>query len=52
MKNFLVDSHRHLNYEGLYERLDEVITEADSNNVKILQTICTRISEIPILKTS
>lgn len=50
MKNFLVDSHCHLNYEGLYERLDEVITEADSNNVKILQTICTRISEIPILK--
>ncbi|MCE3255191.1 MAG: ycfH [Rickettsiaceae bacterium] len=44
--NFLVDSHCHLDLlekEGF--SIDEVMENARQNNVQILQTICTKISE-------
>ena len=50
MNQFLVDSHCHLNYEGLYERLDEVIANANTANVKILQTISTKMADISQIK--
>lgn len=44
--NFIVDSHCHLDLieeKGL--NIDDIIQKADENNVKILQTICTKVSE-------
>lgn len=50
MEKYLVDSHCHLNYPGLCDEVSNVISEANSSGVKILQTICTQMSEISILK--
>lgn len=47
MNNCIVDSHCHLDLieqKGL--KLEEIIENAARNNVKILQTICTRATEI------
>jgi len=47
MNNYIVDSHCHLDLiekQGL--TVQEVIDNALKNNVKILQTICTRVTEI------
>lgn len=55
MKDFLVDSHCHLNMllekEG-YE-MDSILKKAQDNNVKIIQNICTSIEEFDeVLKLS
>jgi TatD DNase family protein len=50
MRKYLVDSHCHLNYPGLYDEVSNVISEANTSGVKIMQTICTKMSEISILK--
>ncbi len=42
---FIVDSHCHLNYEGLKHRVPEVVKAANDAGVKILQSICTRLTE-------
>jgi TatD DNase family protein len=47
MNNYIVDSHCHLDLiekQGI--AFDELVKNSWQNNVKILQTICTRISEI------
>jgi TatD DNase family protein len=44
-KPYLVDSHCHLNYEGLVHRQDEAIENAHKAGVELMQTICTRLSE-------
>lgn len=47
MNNFIVDTHCHLDLiekQGL--KLEEVIENCMKNNVKILQTICTKVPEI------
>ncbi len=47
MFDFIIDSHCHLDLiekKGL--NIDEVLSFAKKNNVKLLQTICTKISEI------
>lgn len=47
MKNFIVDSHCHLDLieeKGL--ALEEILNNCQINKVKILQTICTRITDI------
>ncbi len=47
MFNYIVDTHCHLDLvekKGL--QLEEVITNSLNNQVKILQTICTRVTEI------
>jgi TatD DNase family protein len=41
----LVDSHCHLDFKVLIEDLDAVLIRAKENDVNILQTICTKISE-------
>lgn len=47
MKNYIVDSHCHLDLiEKQGADIDKVIANSLENNVKILQTICTRISQI------
>ena len=50
MKQFLIDSHCHLNYEGIRERLDTVVKDATSGGVGIMQTISTKMSEIDEIK--
>ena len=37
----IIDSHCHLDFPGLYEKLDDVVKRADENMVKLLLTICT-----------
>ena len=47
MQNYIVDTHCHLDLiekQGL--NLEEVIQNSLQNNVRILQTICTRVTEI------
>ncbi len=47
MNNYIVDSHCHLDLiekQGI--TFEEVIKNCEQNNVKILQTICTKVSEI------
>jgi TatD DNase family protein len=47
MFDYIVDTHCHLDLiekQGL--PLDEIMKNSQENNVKILQTICTRVSEI------
>lgn len=44
-KSILVDSHCHLNM--LKEDLSAIISRAENNNVKYMQTICTTIEELP-----
>lgn len=43
--NFIVDSHCHLNYLQKNNNLDEIVKEANDNNVKIINNICTNIEE-------
>ncbi len=50
MRKYLVDSHCHLNYPGLYDEVSNVISEANTSGVKILQTICTKMSEVDTLR--
>lgn len=46
MSNFIIDSHCHLDLiEAKGISADEAIQNAEKNNVKILQTICTKITE-------
>lgn len=52
MLNYIVDSHCHLDLiekQGL--KIDEVIANSLENRVKILQTICTKITEIENILT-
>ncbi len=50
MLNYIVDTHCHLDLiEKQGANIDEVIKNALSHNVKILQTICTRVTEIDLL---
>ncbi len=47
MNSYIIDTHCHLDLieqKGL--KLEEIIENAQQNNVKILQTICTRVTEI------
>lgn len=41
----LVDSHCHLDFEGLAERLPEVIANADAAGVRLMVTISTRVRQ-------
>jgi len=41
----LIDSHCHLNFPDFSADLDDVVADARSQGVKILQTICTEIEE-------
>jgi len=46
----LVDSHCHLDYEVFEEDFSEILQRARNNEVKILQTISTKVTEFPKLK--
>ncbi|MEQ9115539.1 MAG: TatD family hydrolase [Rickettsiales bacterium] len=42
---YIVDSHCHLNFPQFKDYLDDVINRALENDVKLMQTICTKLSE-------
>jgi TatD DNase family protein len=42
---FIVDSHCHLNFKPLFSDLDKVLERAAAAEVKLMQNICTKISE-------
>ena len=46
MKNYLVDTHAHLDFPELYNRLDEVLDNALKNDVKRIVTISTNLNKI------
>ena len=46
MKNYLIDTHAHLDFPVLYSRLDEVLKNAMENDVKRIVTICTNLNKI------
>ena len=46
----IADSHCHLDYENLFNQLDDVIKRAQSNNVKYLLTICTTLESFEKIK--
>jgi len=40
----IADSHCHLDFPSLYDRLDDVVMRAEHNNVKYMLTICTSLN--------
>ena len=50
MHKYLFDSHCHLNYDGLHENLDKIISNANAAGVQIMQTICTKMDEVKTLQ--
>ena len=46
MKNYLIDTHAHLDFPQLYNRLDEVLKNALENGVKRIVTISTNLNKI------
>ena len=46
----LVDSHCHLDYDSFIEDFDEMLSRAEANNVKLMQTISTKVTEFHKLK--
>ena len=53
MKTYLIDTHAHLDFPELYNRLDEVLKNALENGVKRIVTISTNLNKIDkIIKIS
>ena len=46
----IADSHCHLDFDILYNELDNVINRASKNNVKLLLTICTTLESFKKIK--
>ena len=46
----IIDSHCHLDYSSLFNKLDEVISRAEYNQVKYLLTICTTLESFDKIK--
>ncbi len=46
MKNYLIDTHAHLDFPELYNRLDDVLKNALENGVKRIVTISTNLNKI------
>ena len=46
----LIDSHCHLDYEVFQEDFVDLLNRADNNNVKLLQTISTKVTDFPKLR--
>ena len=46
----IIDSHCHLDFQNIYEQLDDVVKRAESNNVNLLLTICTNLDSFEKIK--
>ena len=47
----IVDSHCHLDYPNIYDKLDDIILRAKNSNVDCLLTICTTLKSYDKIKT-
>ncbi len=53
MTNYLIDTHAHLDFSELYDRIEEVLDNAKNNNVKRIISISTNLNKIDkIIKLS
>ena len=46
----IIDSHCHLDFQNIYEQLDDVVKRAETNNVNLLLTICTTLNSFEKIK--
>ena len=46
MTDYLIDTHAHLDFTELYDRLEEVLDNAKNNNVKRIISISTNLNKI------
>ena len=46
----IIDSHCHLDYSNLYDKLDDVVKRAEHNQVKYFLTICTTLESFKKIK--
>ncbi len=46
MTNYLIDTHAHLDFSELYDRLEEVLDNAKNNNIKRIISISTNLNKI------
>ena len=46
----IVDSHCHLDYDNLFNQLDEVVKRAELNKIKYMLTICTTLESFKRIK--
>ena len=46
MTNYLIDTHAHLDFSELYDRLEEVLNNAKNSNVKRIISISTNLNKI------
>jgi TatD DNase family protein len=46
-KMILIDSHCHLNFPDFAGKLEHIVKNAQDNDVKIMQAICTNLDEFP-----
>ena len=46
MKNYLIDTHAHLDFPELHNRLDEVLKKAMDNDIRRIVTISTNLNKI------
>jgi len=46
----IIDSHCHLDFQNIYEQLDDVVKRAETNNVNVLLTICTTLDSFEKIK--
>lgn len=46
----LVDSHCHLDYEVFLEDFSQMLARAKDNDVRLMQSICTKIADFPKIK--
>ena len=46
MTDYLIDTHAHLDFSELYNRLEEVLENAKKNNVRRIISISTNLNKI------
>ena len=46
----ITDSHCHLDYPNLYDKLDDIVERAKKNNVNNLLTNCTTLESLDKIK--
>ena len=48
--DYLIDTHAHLDFSELYDRLEDVLENAKRNNVKRIISISTNLNKINKIK--
>ena len=50
IKNYIIDSHCHLDYFDYHNEINDVINRASKNNIKKMLTICTNPANLDLVK--